>query len=273
MENKGLLKLPETWHVVVRESNKTVLEKWFKKEYPQAELPIGFLIGKAKHKEGKIAILQDDVINSKWWSFGQEITFADFKRLVLLEKNHEDYGVLGCEELVVYFKNNNIEYLEGNNKQNIYYILSEWDYDYFENSKRQYLPLIEYLKLIDEKPESMEKKYEYRLRDEKYLEAILKLNPIADLYDGRNLGYMNSTFISILENLNVLDLFFEKIEVKELPIIGGSKPIISEDGDLIEIAGFQMDMYIIDHFKSFTLGNGIHVSESDVKQIREYLRK
>lgn len=78
--------------------------------------------------------------------------------MVLGEKNHEDYGVLGCEELAMYFEYNNVEDLEGRIKENIYFLLSRWDYEDFENSKRQSLPLTEYLKLIDEKQESMESK-------------------------------------------------------------------------------------------------------------------
>ena len=263
MENKGLLKLPETWHIKLTEENAETIKSYFKgfRQYD-----VGFAFGMV---DGEI----ESRIAGFAYKMGQEITFADFKRLVLGEKNHEDYGVLGCEELSVYFEYNNVEDLEGRIKENIYFLLSRWDYEDFENSKRQSLPLTEYLKLIDEKPESMEKKYEYKLIDEKYIEPILKLTDrkIDFTFPLREEIVPNT--ITILRDLNVLDLFFEKIELKELPIIGGSKPIISEDGDLIEIAGFQIDMYIIDHFKSFTLGNGIHVSESDIKQIREYLRK
>lgn len=267
MENKGLLKLPETWFVRVTDENKDVLSQWsFDSD---STLHDGFITGMYKWESGNItkewAVWGEDDTNC----FGQEITFADFKRLVLGENNSDDYGVLGCEELAMYFEYNNIEDLEGRIKENIYFLLSRWDYEDFENSKRQSLPLTEYLKLIE--PETMEKKYEYRLRDKKYLEVVRCLG-LSQPYNAENIS-QGSWWERNLNELNVLDLFFEKIEVKELPIIGGSKPIISEDGDLIEIAGFQMDMYIIDHFKSFTLGNDIHVSESDIKQIREYLRK
>ena len=269
MENKGLLKLPETWFVKVTNKNKDVLNQWRFDSYSKL-LHDGCITGMYKWENGNIAkewaVCGEDDTNC----FGQEITFADFKRLVLGEKNHEDYGVLGCEELAMYFEYNNVEDLEGRIKETIYFLLSRWDYEYFENSKRQSLPLTEYLKLIE--PEIMEKKYEYKIRDEKYNSAISIL--INNDYIGSNLNPIKDKIkISNLEAVNTLDLFFEKIELKELPIIGGSKPIISEDGDLIEIAGFEIDMYIIDHFKSFTLGNGIHVSESDIKQIREYLRK
>lgn len=148
MENKGLLKLPETWHIKLTQENAETIKSYFKgfRQYD-----IGFAFGMVNGKiSSRIASWANDM--------GQQITFADFKRLVLGEKNADDYGVLGCEELAVYFRHNNIEYLEGWIKENIYYILSEWDYEDFENSKRQSLPLTEYLKLIDEKPESMESK-------------------------------------------------------------------------------------------------------------------
>lgn len=121
----------------------------------------------------------------------------------------------------------------------------------------------------------MEKKYEYKLRDEKYIYALDKLTkgfinqstkfPISDEF--------YSTSISILNQLNVLDLFFEKVEAKELPIIGGDRVIYNYNW--LHIAGEDVhkDWVVRSGFKSFTLNNGTHVSESDVKQIREYLKQ
>lgn len=207
MENKGLLKLPETWHVKITKDNREVVRKW---RGNNPTLTIGDVVGMNRWEYGRVTKEHNSYVDS---DFGQEITFADFKRLVLDEKNHEDYGVLGCEELSVYFENNNIEDLEGRIKENIYYILSEWDYEDFENSKRQILPLKEYLKLIDEKPESMESKYEYKLKDEKFNSAISIL--INNDYTGKNL-YTDKDRIAIsnLEATNTLDLFFDKVEVR-----------------------------------------------------------
>lgn len=269
MENKGLLKLPEIWYIKVDENNKSVLEKWFKNFYPNCigldNYPVvGYSSSnsnrptKSTHSSG---------------SFGQEISFADFKRLVLCEKNADDYGVLGCEELAVYFRHNNIEYLEGWIKENIYYILSEWDYEDFENSKRQILPLKEYLKLLPtEKTQTMEKKYEYKIKDEKYIDAVCK---ITNLRIGKHFFQGNDLpeFIKTLSNHNVLDLFFDRVEIVELPIINGDR--IIEKGNWLHICGYDVhiDWIIKSNFKSFTLSNGIEVTEEHVKQIREYLNQ
>lgn len=265
MENKGLLKLPETWHIVITEENRKTVFDWFKKYYPYQTMEfkyVGFELSD-----------QMPTQSNRTSKFGQEITFADFKRLVLGEKNVDDYGVMGNSNLWNYLSKNKLINGNGCGMDFIYFIDNgKWTYINSNslNQNRQSLLLEEYLKLIE--PEIMEKKYEYKLRDQSHKDCVNKLIKL-DSYDG-DIVETNSLIFRALSELNVLDLFFEKIEVKELPIIGGTAlPIISEDGDLIEIAGFQMDMYIIDHFKSFTLGNDFHVSESDVKQIREYLNK
>lgn len=82
MENKGLLKLPETWHVIVNDSNRNILEKWLYSFYPTMKEydnrlcseTVNFIKGDEKPMQGCIP------------SGSQEITFADFKRLVLGEK-------------------------------------------------------------------------------------------------------------------------------------------------------------------------------------------
>ena len=156
MENKGLLRLPETWYVVVTESNKEVLEKWFKIKYPDYELYCKN-VGIYKWKKGSKTIIgQSDDITDQSFDFGQEITFADFKRLVLGEKNADDYGVAGCDELEKYFYKINCD-LSGGLENAIYFRGKGIWYDTsLLESKRQILPLQEYLKLIE--PETMEKK-------------------------------------------------------------------------------------------------------------------
>lgn len=257
MENKGLLKLPETWHIKLTDLNKETIKSYFE-GFRQYDIgcAFGMVNGEIRSR-----------IAGFTYGMGLEITFADFKRLVLGEKNADDYGVLGCEELAVYFRHNNIQYIEGWIKENIYYILSEWDYEDFENSKRQSLPLTEYLKLIE--PETMEKKYEYKLRDENQLLAVQRIISSSQ-YKGENIkenGYIQKA----MENLNVLDLFFEKVEVKELPIIGGERVTSNEDYTIIKHIAIHNSTF--KKVKKMELINGTHVSESDVKQIREYLRK
>lgn len=213
MENKGLLKLPETWFVVVTESNKVVLEKWFKIKYPDYELYCKN-VGIYKWKKGSKTIIgqSDDIINQSF-DFGQQITFADFKRLVLGEKNADDYGVVGCEEFKTYANKNKIGFLGKYSFWTYSFDGEIWISEDSDLTTRQTLPLEEYLKLIES--ENMEKKYEYKLRDEKYSESILKLidRKIDFTFPLREEVVPNT--ITILRDLNVLDLFFEKIEVKE----------------------------------------------------------
>lgn len=267
MENKGLLKLPETWFVRVTDENKDVLSQW--RFDSDSKLHHGCITGMYKWENGHIdkewSLRNDD----DTYRYGQEITFADFKRLVLGEKNAEYYGVRGCKELKDYFldtKNN----LSGGDFDFIYFYNNhKWIYRRIEKSNRQTLPLQEYLKLIE--PETMEKKYEYKLRDEKYLEVVRCLG-LSQPYNAENIS-QGSWWERNLNQLNVLDLFFEKIEVKELPIIGEDRVI--DNYNWLHIAGEDVhkDWVVKSGFKSFTLNNGTHVSESDVKQIREYLRK
>ena len=151
MENKGLLKLPETWCVVVDESNKSVIENWFDTFYDNKNGIHNFeIVGISE------PILDRPRLGNNVKDFGQEITFGDFKRLVLCEKNHKDYGVRGCHDLRNYIlETTNV--LSGGDFDFIYFYNNhKWIYRRIEKSKRQILPLTEYLKLIDKKPESME---------------------------------------------------------------------------------------------------------------------
>ena len=150
MENKGLLKLPETWYIVITEENRKTVFDWFKKYHPYQTMEfkyVGFEL--SDHMPTQ---------SNRTPKFGQEITFADFKRLVLGEKNSDDYGARGCHDLRNYIlETTNV--LSGGDFDFIYFYNNhKWIYRRIENSKRQTLPLQEYLKLIDEKPESMESK-------------------------------------------------------------------------------------------------------------------
>ena len=77
-----------------------------------------------------------------------EITTADFKRLVLGEKNFEDYGLFGCEELKEYFLNKKICLTGGYKHKFYFYRKNSWDYTSVLHCLKQEMPLSEYLKLL-----------------------------------------------------------------------------------------------------------------------------
>ena len=139
---KALLKLPETWHVVVNDENKTLLSEWFNNKTGYSSF----------FGNGCCYGMNGDEIDSSYPEsshlMGQEITTADFKRLVLGEKNFKDYGVIGCEELKEYFLNKKI-CLAGIYKHKFYfYRKNSWDYTAVIDCLKQELPLSEYLKLL-----------------------------------------------------------------------------------------------------------------------------
>lgn len=75
-------KLPETWHVVVDKQNKKTLEKW----RSCSNLNIGEIVGMVKwNKDNKITKGHDPLkyAHTKTYSFGNEISFETFERLVL----------------------------------------------------------------------------------------------------------------------------------------------------------------------------------------------
>ena len=196
---EALLKLPENWAVQITNENRDIIKKWFNKgEY---FFTTGSFYG---------------VKNGDKFGHGETnahlISTADFKRLVLGENNFEDYGVWGCAELEEYFKVNNIK---GAGSVPIIYTFSNGKWD--TNVSCQTLPLQEYLKLLPtEKTETMRNKYEYILKDEKYKIAVEKIvqndNLPDEQYCGQNLE-SGCIAIRTLENHNVLDLFFDKVEV------------------------------------------------------------
>ena len=123
--------------------------------------------------------------------------------------------------------------------------------------------------------ELTEKKFEYKVKDEKYNLAIEKLCTEMDApyekYEGQNI-HEEKYVIKLLSTLNVLDLFFDKVEVKDLPMINGVKSYEFED--VLMIGGDPIDAEFFKHnFKSYTSDNGTYISEEKVKQIREYLNK
>ena len=150
---KALLELPETWHVVVNNENRELLERWKFGKINTEYLKDGYLVGMYGWRNWNIT--------KKYWynydvGFGQEITTADFKRLVLGEKNFEDYGLFGCEELKEYFLNKKI-CLTGMYKHKFYfYRKNSWDYIAVIDCLKQELPLSEYLKLLPTETEPTE---------------------------------------------------------------------------------------------------------------------
>lgn len=265
---EALLKLPETWHVVVTDENRKLVN-----EYANYNIGHDYVYGDARLKFGDIARVWTRNYNP---NFGQEITTADFKRLVLGERNFEDYGVIGCQELCNYIGESRLsqDYQVG------YFYNGEWDWFHISNFNenlrniRQTLPLKEYLKLLPtEKTETMEKKYKYKIKDEKYIDVVYKITHLRidkHFFQGNALP----EFIETLSNNNVLDLFFDKVEVVELPIINGEK-VIYNGFDWFNIDGFEIKKDFIIHkgIHSFTLSNGTEVTEEHVNQIRKYLNK
>ena len=150
---KALLKLPETWHVVVNNENRELLEQWKFGKINTKLMKDGWVVGMYKWKSKNI----EKEYNHKYENgYGQEITTADFKRLVLGEKNFEDYGVIGCEELKEYFLNKKI-CLTGVYKNKFYfYRKNSWDYIAVIDCLKQELPLSEYLKLLPTETEPTE---------------------------------------------------------------------------------------------------------------------
>ena len=147
---EALLKLPENWHVVVNEENIDLLKKWRSKD---AYIIIGDVVGMNKWEDGRVTKEHNRYADA---GFGQEITTADFKRLVLGEKNFEDYGIIGCEELKEYFLNKKI-CLTGVYKNKFYfYDKNSWDYTAVLDCLKQELPLSEYLKLLPTEPKVTE---------------------------------------------------------------------------------------------------------------------
>ena len=143
---EALLKLPENWHVVVTEENRDILEKWNKLPLNKTSKIVGvYYDSKRSTSKGQATTSEGYDVNYPF-DFGQEISTADFKRLVLGEKNFEDYGVVGCFELINYFSNTKIRLL-GNASQGIYFKENnKWDVIHIQNNIRQTLQLQEYLK-------------------------------------------------------------------------------------------------------------------------------
>lgn len=84
--------LPDCWHIEVTTKNKRILSKWY-----DASIDLGKIIGIVKWNTGKIEkghnprnITSSDGPNG--YSFGREISFTEFERLVLginKEKHYE----------------------------------------------------------------------------------------------------------------------------------------------------------------------------------------
>ena len=150
---KALLELPETWHVVVNNENRELLERWKFGKINTEYLKDGYLVGMYGWRNRNIT--------KKYWynydvGFGQEITTADFKRLVLGEKNFEDCCVKGCKELVNWFENNQPN-MDGKNHNRVFYFNgNDWRSEYYCRTKKLVLPLSEYLKLLPKETGSTE---------------------------------------------------------------------------------------------------------------------
>ena len=88
-----LLKLPEIWHIKLTEENKETIKSYFEgfRQYD-----IGCVFGMVNGEiSSRVAGFEYDM--------GQEITFADFKRLVLNEKKDNEIAIVKTWE-TVYFK-------------------------------------------------------------------------------------------------------------------------------------------------------------------------
>ena len=145
---QALLELPENWHVVVTEENKEVLSNWLYSHYESVRLEDRSLIFEVVYKD-KGKPMQGTIKDNS-----TEISTADFKRLVLGEKNFEDYGVIGGKELEEYFKIGGD--VMGTFDTLIYFFNIKrytlmgvfWDWEKLNDTNLQSLPLSEYLKLL-----------------------------------------------------------------------------------------------------------------------------
>lgn len=105
----------------------------------------------------------------------------------------------------------------------------------------------------------MEKKYEYKLKDEKYLIVVRKITECLD-YSGVNLQ-SSALLIKRLDAFSALDLFFDKVEVSFTSMTTTLKGKLT-----IQLHPTSQ----VENLKS----NGWKITtEEHVNQIRKYLNK
>lgn len=141
----------------------------------------------------------------------KEVSFKDF---VLPEK----WGIIGCEELKTYFKENEINTLDGGYYNQYYFINSddEWDCGSIEwkDDKTQIITFEQFKEhVLSEKPKER-KIVGYKLAKEEYKEAIAKLispNVVDFDYTDNCLFTKESNMKKDMENYNLLYVLFEPV--------------------------------------------------------------
>ena len=222
---KALLELPETWHVVVNDENRELLEQWKFGKINTELMKNGCVVGMYKWNSKNIEKEYDHKYEN---GYGQEITTADFKRLVLGEKNFEDYGVLGCEELKEYFLNKKICLTGGYKHKFYFYRKNSWDYTAVLECLKQELPLSEYLKLLPKETEPTETEVtETEVKIKKTWETIyfetknasieLTLNHDEKTFDlstkyEDNVSFKDDTIESAMEKLKCIEAALNYVE-------------------------------------------------------------
>ena len=209
---KALLKLPENWHVVVNNENRELLEQWKFGKINTELMKDGYVVGMNKWEDGRVTKEHNRYADA---GFGQEITTADFKRLVLGEKNFEDYGVIGCEELEEYFLNKKI-CLTGMYKHKFYfYDKNSWDYTAVLECLKQELPLSEYLKLLPTETEPTETEVTYFETKNASIELTLnhdeKTFDLSTKYED-NVSFKDDTIESAKEKLKCIEYALNYVE-------------------------------------------------------------
>ena len=214
---KALLELPENWAVQITTENKEIIKKWFNKE--EYFFTIGSYYG-----------IMDGIKFGHGATRVDLITTADFKRLVLEQKNFGDYGVLGSKELVNWFENNQPN-MDGKNHNRVFYFNgNDWRSEYYCKNKKLVLPLSEYLKLLPKETGSTEPEViETEVKIKKTWETIyfetknasieLTLNHDEKTFDlstkyEDNVSFKDDTIESAKEKLKCIEYALNYVEQK-----------------------------------------------------------
>lgn len=192
-----------------------------------------------------------------------------------MENTDIKYAVKGSAELEQYFRDNKIKDLAGSNSHGAYWKNSEGIWKYRDTNPGSIIvPLVEYLKITNK-----DKKYSYSFKDPKYFKAA---NAIAE----QNRAHISNvniileedaypTCIKIFRNLGVLDIWFNKTEIKpalKLPLVAG---VAGEVKDSFLVYGCQkVHVSLFDEnnckLTQLVICNTM-VADQEIKQIRAYL--
>lgn len=86
--------LPEAWYVVVTESNKKILTEF---RGLITSLEVGKIVGKVKHSDGRTSIAHNPahITTTSDYTFGTEISFDTFERLILNKTKNMEREIIG----------------------------------------------------------------------------------------------------------------------------------------------------------------------------------